>query len=586
MSIMFVKKNLKHQLIVIFSIFFLSLGLRLFGLNWDQNQHLQPDERFLTMLVSTVQFPSTLSQYFDTQNSPLNPFNYQQFSFFVYGNFPLLLIKTVGHIFNIYDYSNIHFVGRVLSAIFDSLNIFSLYFLAKLIFPKNKKNFLFLPSLFYCFTVLPIQLSHFFAVDTFLTFFILLTFVLMAYWLKTNKNLFLFFASISLGLSMSCKISSFLLAPIIALFFIYHFRQEKIKTFLKVIFVLIFSFIIFRIFQPYSFVGFLKINPDFLNSLNYLKSILLNRDVFYPPEIQWLSKIPLLYPIQNIFFWGLGIPLSLLFLIPIKNIFRIKIKSFFSSPNNFIISLSFFWIIFVLIQQGFSFTATMRYFLPIYPFICFLAVFLNLTSKKYRQLFTFAFILNLIYCFLFLSIYTKPHTRIQASEWIYQNITSNSTIANEYWDDALPLSLDYSSSSLYSNQNLHLYDSDTETKWQEINSILDNTDYIFLTSNRLWSSIPTVPNRYPIATKYYQDLFDGNSQFKKIIEFNSYPGIHLPFLKKCFYFGPTNYPYLETKNHWFDIDSTCSYPGIYLRDDTAEEAFSVYDHPKVIIFKK
>ena len=133
---------------------------------------------------------------------------------------------------------------------------------------------------------------------------------------------------------------------------------------------------------------------------------------------------------------------------------------------------------------------------------------------------------------------------------------------------------------------MHLYDSDTETKWQQINSILDNTDYLFLTSNRLWSSIPTVSNRYPITTKYYQNLFDGNSQFKKIIEFNSYPGISLPFLKKCIYFGPTNYPYLENKNRWFDIDFTCKYPGIYLRDDTAEEAFSVYDHPKVIIFKK
>ena len=586
---MFVKKTFNYQIFFIFSIFCLSLIIRLFNINWDQGQHLHPDERFLTMVESTIKLPNSLSQYLNTGDSPLNPYNYKEFQFFVYGTFPIFLIKYISNFINMGEYHQVYLVGRFFSAFFDSLNIIGIYLFMKFLIKEKKNKFIvLLPSFLYAFCVLPIQLSHFFAVDTFLTPILLFTFIFLVYWISKRKIIFLLIAAVLFGLGLSTKISAYLFSPVILLFFIYHFftTKNKIQTlYLSIIFSLI-SLTIFRFFQPYAFVGLFKINPIFVENMVYLKSMLTNKNVFYPPEIQWLSKIPLLYPLQNIFFWGLGIPLSLLFLIPIKNIFKIKFKTLFSSSNNFIIFLSLFWIIFVLIQQSFSFTATMRYFLPIYPFICFLAVFLNLTSKKYRQLFTFAFILNLIYCFLFLSIYTKPHTRIQASEWIYQNIPSNSTIANEYWDDALPLSLDYSSSSLYSNQNLHLYDSDTETKWQEINSILDNTDYIFLTSNRLWSSIPTVPTRYPIATKYYQDLFDGNSQFKKIIEFNSYPGIHLPFLKKCFYFGPTNYPYLETKNHWFDIDSTCSYPGIYLRDDNAEEAFSVYDHPKVIIFKK
>ncbi|MFA6184825.1 MAG: glycosyltransferase family 39 protein [Candidatus Shapirobacteria bacterium] len=583
---MFAKKNLNNQLIIVFSIFFISLSIRFFGLNWDQNQHLHPDERFLTMLVSTIQFPSSVGQYFDTKNSPLNPFNYQDFHFFVYGTFPLFLVKSMGFLFNVSSYENIHFIGRILSAIFDSLNIFSLYFLAKLIFPKNKKNLLFLPGLFYCFTVLPIQLSHFFAVDTFLSFFILLTFVLMSYWLKTNNNFLLLFASITFGLSMSCKISAILLAPIIFLFFLYHFRQKKIIFLIKAVFFVLFSLIIFRIFQPYSFIGIFKINPDFINSLNYLKSILLNKDVFYPPEIQWLTKTPVLFPLQNIILFGLGLPISITLLVSVKNIFSIKFKRFFLSHDNFIIFLASVWVIFVLIQQGLQFTSTMRYFLPIYPFICLLAVFFNLFSKKHHQLFILTFIFHLIYCILFLSIYTKPHTRVQASDWIYKNIPKSSTIANEYWDDALPLSLDYSSLSFYINNNLPLYDPDTEIKWQKINSILNNTDYIFLTSNRLWSSITQIPRRYPITTEYYQELFDGNSQFKKIMEFNSYPGISLPILNKCIYFGPTNFPYLKNKNHWVDIDSSCKYPGIYFRDDISEEAFSVYDHPKVILFKK
>lgn len=597
---MFVKKIFNHHLFIVFIIFCLALSIRLFGLNWDQNQHLHPDERFLTMIISTIEFPNSIVQYFDTKSSPLNPFNYQQFNFFVYGTFPLFLVKTLGHLFNIEGYDKIHLLGRTLSAVFDSLNIFSLYFLAKLFISKNKKFFLFSPSLLYAFTVLPIQLSHFFTVDTFLTFFILLSFVCFSYWLKTNKNIFLIFASITFGLSLSCKISAFLFSPVILLFFIYQIFKKKTLIFLKIFISLFISFIVFRIFQPYSFISLIKINPDFIKSLVYLKSILINKDVFYPPEIQWLSKTPILYPLKNIILWGLGLPLSFVFLLFfIKYIYqkitspflREKVvphlrdnkrvfKKIFLNSKNFTIFLCIFWTIFLFIQQGNQFTATMRYFLVIYPFITIIVtlIFQNNLSKKILYLILF---FHFSYAIIFISIYTRPHSRVQASNWIYKNIPSSSTIANEYWDDALPLSF-----NPYQNQNLHLYDPDTSEKWQKINSTLKKTDYIFLTSNRLWSSIPLVPNRYPIATKYYQDLFDGKSDFKKEIEFNSYPGLSLPFLKNCIYIGPTNFPYSQTKNKWFEVDNTCLYPGVYLRDDIAEEAFSVYDHPKVIIFKK
>ena len=582
---MFVKKIFNFNSILVISIFCFALSFRLFSLNWDENQHLHPDERFLTMLITTVKTPASFSQYLDTRNSPLNPFNYEQFSFFVYGTFPLFLTKYLGQIFNLNNYENIHFLGRVLSAIFDSLNIFSLYFLSKLFFLKNKKYLLFFPGLFYAFAVLPIQQSHFFTVDTFLNFFILLSFVFLAYWIKKQKNIYLFFASIAFALALSCKISAVLFSPIIFIFFLYQIFKNKIFP-VKEIFIFIFiSFFIFRFFQPYSFVGIFKINPDLISSLKYLKSVLINKDVFYPPEIQWLSKTPLLYPLQNIIFFGLGLPLSFLFFLSFKNIFSLKIKKIFSSSSIFIIFSAVFWSVFLFFEQGLQFTHTMRYFLPIYPFICFLAVYLNLFWKNHLRIFIIILIFHLIYASLFMSIYTRPHSRIQASNWIYKNIPSNSVLANEYWDDPLPL-FNPNYFNQYSIELLNLYDPDTSQKWLHINSILDKSDYIFLTSNRLWSSIPSVPDRYPISTNYYQNLFDGDLNFKKIIEFNSYPGLSLPFLNKCIYFGPTNFPYLKNKNNWFEVDSNCNYSGVYLRDDIAEEAFSVYDHPKVIIFKK
>lgn len=45
------------------------------GLNWDATQHLHPDERFLTMVESSLQPVQNLGQFFDTEHSTFNPNN-------------------------------------------------------------------------------------------------------------------------------------------------------------------------------------------------------------------------------------------------------------------------------------------------------------------------------------------------------------------------------------------------------------------------------------------------------------------------------------------------------------------------------
>lgn len=549
--------NHKSHLIL---LFLLALSLRLCGLNWDQGQHLHPDERFLTMVTADIKLPTNVLEYFDTDTSPLNPHNHPNYQFFVYGTFPLFLTKVLAVILGLDTYDSIHLVGRVLSALFDSLNIFLLYFLSRKIKIKNP----FLPSLLYALTALPLQLSHFFAVDTFLSFFILLTFIFLAY----DKFVL---ASITFGLSLACKISAIYFAPIILLFLIFHyFRTKNFIRILSLSFLLLLtSFTAFRLFQPYAFNGPISLDPNFLANLKTLQSF-SNPDGWFPPSVQWLSKIRFLFPLQNIILWGAGLGFFLIFILSIS--YHLLAKK---NQSN-LISLSLIWVLFLFLLQGSQFAHSMRYFLPIYPFLCLLA---SLKSPP-----KILFFLHLIYGLFFLSIYTRPHSRVQASNWIYQQLPAGSRITNESWDDPLPLYLSPRHPNIYQSITLPLYDPDTPEKWQNINPILDNTDYIIMSSNRLWGSIPKVSIKYPISSKFYQDLFNENLNFKKLIEVNSYPGLNLPFLSGCYYFGPTDYPGL--KPSWFDIDSNCSYPGIYLRDDIAEEAFSVYDHPKVLIFAR
>jgi hypothetical protein len=62
--------------LAITAILLIGAVLRLNGRDWDQGQYLNPDERFMTMVATRIAWPDSIGEYFDSANSPLNPYNY------------------------------------------------------------------------------------------------------------------------------------------------------------------------------------------------------------------------------------------------------------------------------------------------------------------------------------------------------------------------------------------------------------------------------------------------------------------------------------------------------------------------------
>lgn len=573
-------KNFLTNKRILLLILLLAAFFRLTGINWDQGQHLHPDERFLTMVITAIKIPQSFKDYLNPQVSPMSPYN-KGYSFFVYGTFPLNLTKIVGEIINYRDYSNIHFVGRFLSAIFDLGVVFLLYLIGKKIF--NAKAGL-LSAFLYSIMVLPIQLSHFFAVDTFLNFFLVLSFYLLTL-LITNKLSPTIYLSLgfSFGLAIACKISALYFVPIIGLGFLFmfvkSFKEKKVLLFiLDSCFFLLTSLLIFRLAQPQAFAtgNFLswKINPQFISNLNELKSY-NDPNSWYPPAVQWKTTLPVIFPLKNLILWGMGLPLGVISVVAVAFTLIILIRSIVKEKlshllvSTFGLFLIIFWVLGLFFYQGIQFVKTMRYFLPIYPFLALLSANLLIQIELYLQKkftkkivvinisFIIFYLLFFIYPFSFMSIYIHPITRVSASEWIYKNVSKESVLGNEYWDDPLPLSLPQQSSPMLQGEMLELYNPDTLQKWEKINQQLIKINYLILSSNRLYGSIPKVPEMYPQTTEYYKKLFNGSLGFKKVAEFTSRPCFP-PIGKSLFCFN----------------------------DDNAEEAFTVYDHPKVLIFKK
>jgi YYY domain-containing protein len=146
------------------------------------------------------------------------------------------------------------------------------------------------------------------------------------------------------------------------------------------------------------------------------------------------------------------------------------------------------------------------------------------------------------------------------------------------WDDSLPLGLDgYSPYDFYSgvyrsDLNFEMYWDDNAEKLDRFETTLDQADYIFISSNRQWGTTVRVPERYPLTTLYYRSLM-GCPADKQIIWCYSVaePGM---------FSGQLGFDLVKT------VESEPSIGGLTINSQFAEEAFTVYDHPKVMIFKK
>ncbi|MBC8076737.1 MAG: hypothetical protein H7Y32_11735, partial [Chloroflexales bacterium] len=381
------------------------------------------------------------------------------------------------------------------------------------------------------------------------------------------------------------------------------------------------TLLMFRVFQPDAFVGSrpaTPLPPELLNSPlrglgffdirpepRYLENLrqsagFASGAIDWPPSVQWANRASYLFPLQHMIIWGMGIPLGVLAWIGWAAVgWQIVRRRWFAPLALWV------WVSFYFAWQGAQFAKTMRYMLPIYgPLILFAAWLLvallqqkqwglgirdwrlgirdwkvwgNRTNSDLRSpisnrpwlrwsLVTLVVGGTFAWGYAFSRIYTRPHTRLTASRWVLDNVPPGSRIAYEHWDYALPTHADgrdpwvsFKGAELapYAEDELKKYtgeyDPNDATKYNYgLLDQLDRNDYIVMSSNRIYDSIIQLPMRYPATIRYYRALFDGSLGWDLAADVTSYPSLL----------------------------------GVPIPDQSSEEAFTVYDHPRVLVFRK
>jgi len=521
--------------LILLAILLIAGLLRFFNLNWDLGHFFHPDERNIANAVSQIQLFSQMDP-----------------KFYAYGGFLIYLYKfTADVLVTIFhnplmaqDWSWINIIGRSYSAFFSTITIVPLFMITTKIFNRHTG---FLASIIYALTVSSIQTAHFSTTENLLTFLIVIISYLAIcfYEHPTHKKSILI--GIIFGIAIATKTTgiSFIIAPLLALSIL--FVNKKISIGRSVSYFLLFivcGFITFTLFSPYTFLNFSK----FMESMHYENSVVLGTNpVVY--TLQFLHTPIYLFQLKNLF-WQLGLfAIAAILGILFTTAKEIKRKNWL-----FIIFISFPFLYFLYV--GSWYTKFNRYMVPIFPFIIICgANLIYMIQKKYHllgRLVMATFIISSgLYALAYMSIYTHEQTRISTSEWIYTHIPKNNFILSEHWDDGQPIPLANGSPGDYRTLPLTIYDQDSPMKAIYYSNYLSQADYLTINSRRLYGTLEHLPERYPLTKHYYDLLFAEKLGYQKVAEFSSYPQLL----------------------------------GFTLNDDSSEETFQVYDHPKTFIFK-
>ncbi|HVZ80968.1 MAG TPA: DUF2298 domain-containing protein [bacterium] len=357
------------------------------------------------------------------------------------------------------------------------------------------------------------------------------------------------------------------------------------------------SVLLFVLFSPWSLLDL----HGFMDSQNYEWHVVSIADACY--VLQFKDTLRYIFQLRNLMsvelWWPLGVTVvagaawvlgRFLFAIvrPVEKGTLFPVP--FSKKLGFAISLPDLLILCWFIPY-FGFigawnTKFVRYMVPLIPAFCIFGARLVTDIASWAKARPWGGLLHkalvalvvapsLFYSIAYMHVYYAPNPWIDASVWIYKNIPPGSMVLTEAWDDGLPTGVDPNQDprmdkpgnpGMYRQEGMTVYElhgfltDDSPVKKNYYADELKKGDYISIASKKLWYTLtnctpefkPHGFNAYPVTSRYYRALWSGLLGYKMVGEFHNFP----------------------------------SFLGWEHPDDMAEESFSVYDHPRVYIFKK
>ncbi len=478
---------MNRNMIILYLILLAAFLVRIIGLDWNLPHSMfalyELDEYYTVKIALRM-----LRERNFNPGSFMWPSLYFYIQAFAYGNYCFWAL-LMGFLQSLNDLTirEVYLVGRMTTVLFGVGNVLLVYLIGKRMYSKKVGL---IASLFLSFSLLHVKYSRLIRPDIPMAFFITLSFFFIYLVYERGKTKDYLLATIFAGFSIATKYTGVIL--IVPIFLAHLFRGLKEKRSLfyiffnkKVLIVLLFIAVGFFIAFPYGFLQF----PHLLHTIRGWLRGLNKITASQPGEINsWV------YYITHSLNHNLGYPLAVFSLIAV-------IYGILTHRKKDILLLSF-PLLYYFIMGSFTRHGD-RYILPIFPFLSVIAAMFLVKmisripfsqNKRNFALAIVAFFLILlpgIKVIRYVKIMTQKGTRIEAKEWIKENIPQGKRIAYEYY---FPYFSGYKMKNMYT------------VGVRSFNWYKDKFDYIIVNSARYDRYFKTSLKQYQGIRHNYEEI--------------------------------------------------------------------------------
>jgi YYY domain-containing protein len=587
-----------------FLIVLIGLGMRLYGLDWDQGNFYHPDERSIYLRVDCMyrtlteasgwqscinrDFPvdepglPSIGTFFDADTSPLNPHWFPLGSILLYG---LLIARMgLGLFMDTVGLHDMAMAGRTITAFVDTGSVIMLLLLGRRLYGRGVGL---LASALGAFAVVNIQLAHFYRPEPFLVLLALTGFWYMHNVIERGRWRDHLGLGIAIGLSFAVKASSVqLLAPLAVTYGLIMWRAYAANRSAgftganrhilgRSLGAGAVALAVFTITQPYAFLDIYKFIGDLVWEGGVAKDA--GR---VPYTIQYIGAPRGWYEIRQTALWGLGLPLGI---VAWTGLVLTMWRSRHRPLTGDLLFIT--WVIPSLLLVFAFEVKFLRYIAPVLPVMVLLgsrwlmAAFQRtvtshrlLPRRAVTGVIAFVVLATAFYALAFTASYGTDHPGVQASNWVKETVPEGTAIVTDnHWDEGFP---DLGS---YRVSQLPMYEGDTLTKMRSVAQNLASAEYLMAYSNRPFGSIARQPERFPWSSSYYKLLFNGSLGFELAQTFARYPTLlgvsftHDPFTR-AEVAKPESLPGIQPATLSLDLGY-------------ADENVTNYDRPLVLVFQ-